>query len=401
MELQMTAPCLLGLEGLVAEELRQMDAREVTAENGRVFFNGDQAMLARANINSRFAERILIVLDRFTAVTFEELFQAVRRLPWSEFIGSTDTFPVKGYSISSTLHSVPDCQKIIKKAVVESLKEDYHINWFDETGPVHQIQFSILKDQVTIMLDTTGTGLHKRGYRPESNAAPIRETLAAALCSLSRLRHYHTLYDPFCGSGTILIEGAMLAANVAPGINRNFACDRWGFVPEAAWKQERARAHECIKTDIDFRAFGSDLDPHAIELTAINAKRARVGQYLHLDTADIADFNPQTERGTLVTNPPYGERMSTIEGAAKLARTLGRQMEAHPCAGVYAITADMDFESHYGKRANKRRKMYNGMIPCQLYMYYSAPKFEHTAKPMPKSGFDGKRTAPNRFEKNK
>ena len=242
MELQMTAPCLLGLEGLVAEELRQMDAREVTAENGRVFFNGDQAMLARANINSRFAERILIVLDRFTAVTFEELFQAVRRLPWSEFIGSTDTFPVKGYSISSTLHSVPDCQKIIKKAVVESLKEDYHISWFDETGPVHQIQFSILKDQVTIMLDTTGTGLHKRGYRPESNAAPIRETLAAALCSLSRLRHYHTLYDPFCGSGTILIEGAMLAANVAPGINRNFACDRWGFVPEAAWKQERARA---------------------------------------------------------------------------------------------------------------------------------------------------------------
>lgn len=144
--------------------------------------------------------------------------------------------------------------------MVESLKEDYHINWFDETGPVHQIQFSILKDQVTIMLDTTGTGLHKRGYRPESNAAPIRETLAAALCSLSRLRHYHTLYDPFCGSGTILIEGAMLAANVAPGINRNFACDRWGFVPEAAWKQERTRAHECIKTDIDFRAFGSDLD---------------------------------------------------------------------------------------------------------------------------------------------
>ena len=206
MELQMTAPCLLGLEGLVAEELRQMDAREVTAENGRVFFNGDQAMLARANINSRFAERILIVLDRFTAVTFEELFQTVRRLPWSEFIGSTDTFPVKGYSISSTLHSVPDCQKIIKKAVVESLKEDYHISWFDETGPVHQIQFSILKDQVTIMLDTTGTGLHKRGYRPESNAAPIRETLAAALCSLSRLRHYHTLYDPFAAAARFLLK---------------------------------------------------------------------------------------------------------------------------------------------------------------------------------------------------
>ena len=364
MELQMTAPCLLGLEGLVAEELRQMDAREVTAENGRVFFNGDQAMLARANINSRFAERILIVLDRFTAVTFEELFQAVRRLPWSEFIGSTDTFPVKGYSISSTLHSVPDCQKIIKKAVVESLKEDYHINWFDETGPVHQIQFSILKDQVTIMLDTTGTGLHKRGYRPESNAAPIRETLAAALCSLSRLRHYHTLYDPFCGSGTILIEGAMLAANVAPGINRNFACDRWGFVPEAA------RAHECIKTDIDFQAFGSDLDPHAIELTAINAKRARVGQYLHLDTADIADFNPQTERGTLVTNPPYGERMLDIREAERLYRIMGEKFSPRKGWSYGIISPDEQFEKCFGRKADKRRKLYNGMIKCQFYMYF-------------------------------
>ena len=333
------------------------------------YFN-DQLSSLNDHINSRFAERILIVLDRFTAVTFEELFQAVRRLPWSEFIGSTDTFPVKGYSISSTLHSVPDCQKIIKKAVVESLKEDYHINWFDETGPVHQIQFSILKDQVTIMLDTTGTGLHKRGYRPESNAAPIRETLAAALCSLSRLRHYHTLYDPFCGSGTILIEGAMLAANVAPGINRNFACDRWGFVPEAAWKQERARAHECIKTDIDFQAFGSDLDPHAIELTAINAKRARVGQYLHLDTADIADFNPQTERGTLVTNPPYGERMLDIREAERLYRIMGEKFSPRKGWSYGVISPDEQFEKCFGRKADKRRKLYNGMIKCQFYMYF-------------------------------
>ena len=254
--------------------------------------------------------------------------------------------------------------------MVESLKEDYRINWFDETGPVHQIQFSILKDQVTIMLDTTGTGLHKRGYRPESNAAPIRETLAAALCSLSRLRHYHTLYDPFCGSGTILIEGAMLAANVAPGINRNFACDRWGFVPEAAWKQERARAHECIKTDIDFRAFGSDLDPHAIELTAINAKRARVGQYLHLDTADIADFNPQTERGTLVTNPPYGERMLDIREAERLYRIMGEKFSPRKGWSYGVISPDEQFEKCFGRKADKRRKLYNGMIKCQFYMYF-------------------------------
>lgn len=249
MHLLMTAPCLLGLEGLVADELKFMEAENVSAENGRVFFEGDEAMLARANINSRFAERILIVLDRFKAETFEQLFQSVKSLPWSEFIGSSDTFPVKGYSINSTLHSVPDCQKIIKKAVVESLKEDYGISWFEETGPVHQIQFSIMKNEVTIMLDTTGRGLHKRGYRPEANDAPIRETLAAALCSLSRLRHYHTMYDPCCGSGTILIEGAMMAHNIAPGINRNFECDRWGFIPEKAWIQERERCHDIIKTD--------------------------------------------------------------------------------------------------------------------------------------------------------
>ena len=208
MYLYMTAPCLFGVEGLVSDELKQMGAENVCAENGRVFFEGDESILARANINSRFAERILIVLDRFKATTFTELFDRVKLINWSDFIGSKDTFPVKGYSLNSALHSVPDCQKIIKKAVVESLKEDYGISWFEESGPVHQIQFSIIKDDVTVMLDTSGTGLHKRGYRPESNDAPIRETLAAAMCSLSHLRHYHTLYDPFCGSGTIAIEAS-------------------------------------------------------------------------------------------------------------------------------------------------------------------------------------------------
>ena len=196
MMMKMVAPCLLGLEGLVADELRAMDAQCVCAENGRVYFEGDETILGRANIWSRFSERILIVVDMFTATTFEELFCAVKCLPWSEFIGSADAFPVKGYSINSALHSVPDCQKIIKKAIVESLKEDYGISWFEESGPVHQVQFSIMKDIVTIMLDTSGRGLHKRGYRPVGNDAPIRETLAAAMCSLSRLRHYHTLYDP-------------------------------------------------------------------------------------------------------------------------------------------------------------------------------------------------------------
>lgn len=370
MRLLMTAPCLLGLEGLVADELRAMDAENVTAENGRVFFEGDEAILARANICSRYSERILIVLDRFKAVTFEQLFEGVRVLPWSEFIGRDDTFPVKGYAISSALHSVPDCQKIIKKAVVESLKADYGISWFEETGPVHQIQFSIMKDQVTIMLDTTGTGLHKRGYRPESNDAPIRETLAAALCSLSRLRPYHTLYDPFCGSGTILVEGAMIACNIAPGIKRNFACDRWGFVPEQAWKQERARAHEMVKTDSDFTAFGSDIDPHAVELTKINAARIGVDNHLRLSTADIRNFNPTTEKGTLVTNPPYGERMLDIRHAEELYRIMGDKFVAKRGWSYGVISPDEEFEKCYGRKADKRRKLYNGMIKCQYYMYF-------------------------------
>ena len=370
MYIQMVAPCLLGLEGLVSDDLKNMEAQNVCAENGRVFFEGDSNILARANINSRYAERILIVLDRFKAVTFEELFQSVKNLPWSEFIGSADTFPVKGYSINSVLHSVPDCQKIIKKAVVESLKADYNTTWFEETGPVHQIQFSIMKDEVTVMLDTTGRGLHKRGYRPESNDAPIRETLAAAMCSLSRLRHYHTLYDPCCGSGTILIEGAMRAHNIAPGINRNFECDRWGLLPESAWRQERERCHDIIKTDTDFTAFGSDIDPKALELTMINAKRIKVDKFLSLSEKDIKFFNPTTERGTLITNPPYGERMLDIKEAERIYRIMGEKFVAKRGWSYGIISPDEEFEKVFGRKADKRRKLYNGMIKCQYYMYF-------------------------------
>ena len=276
MHLLMTAPCLLGLEGLVADELRFMEAENVLAENGRVFFEGDEAMLARANINSRFAERILIVLDRFKAETFEELFQAVKALPWSEFIGSSDTFPVKGYSINSTLHSVPDCQKIIKKAVVESLKEDYGISWFEETGPVHQIQFSIMKNEVTIMLDSTGRGLHKRGYRPEANDAPIRETLAAALCSLSRLRHYHTMYDPCCGSGGMFVQSAKFVENHSGNIN-------------------------------DISIYGQDSNPTTWKLAQMNLAIRGIEPDLGKYAADtfLDDQHPTMRADYIMANPPF------------------------------------------------------------------------------------------------
>ncbi len=366
----MTATCLFGLEGLVSQELKFMGAENVCAENGRVFFEGDENILARANINSRFSERIMIVGDRFKATTFTELFDKVKLINWCDFIGKNDAFPVKGYSIDSMLHSVPDCQKIIKKAVVESLKEDYRIDWFRETGAVHQIRFSIIKDDVTVMLDTSGAGLHKRGYRPESNDAPIRETLAAAMCSLSKLRHYHALYDPFCGSGTVLIEGAMLAHNIAPGLNREFAAQNWDIIPENVWKSEKERCRDFVKTDTDFVAFGSDIDDHALALTHINAKRVGMHKFLRLSNADIADFKPQTENGTLVTNPPYGERMLDIKEAERLYKIMGEKFAPRHGWSYGIISPDEEFEKCFGRRADKRRKLYNGMIKCQYYMYF-------------------------------
>ncbi|MCR5208103.1 MAG: class I SAM-dependent RNA methyltransferase [Eubacterium sp.] len=370
MDMLMTAPCLLGVEGLVADELKLMGAGEVKAENARVFFRGDEAMLARANLRSRFSERILIVLDRFYATSFEELFECVKALPWSDFIGSRDTFPVKGFSLNSELRSVPDCQKIIKKAVVESLKEEYGVSWFEETGPVHQIQFSIMKDEVTVMLDTSGAGLHKRGYRPVGNEAPIRETLAAAMCQLSRLRHYHTLYDPCCGSGTILTEGAMLADNIAPGLNRNFEAERWSVIPQSVWKTEREACGDLVKKDTDFIAFGSDIDPACAELAEVNAKRAGVDKKINISVCDIKSFTPSTERGTLVTNPPYGERMLDIREAEKIYRIMGERFVRKQGWSYGIISPDESFEKLFGRKADKRRKLYNGMIKCQYYMYF-------------------------------
>lgn len=370
MNYKMVIPCLLGLEGPVSEELKIMGAVNVSAQNGRVFFEGDESMIARANLNCRYGERVLIVLGMFNAMSFEELFQGVKSLDWQNFIGMRDTFPVKGYSIDSALHSVPDCQKIIKKAVVESLKQTYNVSWFEESGPVRQIRFSIMKDEVTVMIDTSGDGLHKRGYRPESNAAPIRETLAAALCRLSKLRHYHTLYDPFCGSGTILTEGALMANNIAPGINRNFSCQRWGMISDDVWNREIERCRDLEKTDTDFIAFGSDIDPEALKIAANNAERCNVKKFIRLKKLDIKDFDPSSQKGTLVTNPPYGERMLDIKKAEELYRIMGEKFVSKKGWSYGIISPDERFERVFGRKADKRRKLYNGMIKCQYYMYF-------------------------------
>ena len=364
---ELIAPCFFGCESTANFELRRIGAENIRVSDGRLTFEGGAEMIAAANLNLRTVERVMLLLNTYPASTFDELFDGVYAIPWEELLPADAAFPVTGSSLNSQLTSVPACQSIIKKAVVKRLMTKHHTSVLPETGAEYKIRFMLRKNVCEIMLDTTGDGLHKRGYRRNAMEAPIRETLAATIADLGRVRRDSLVEDPFCGSGTLLIEAAQKAMNIAPGLKRRFAAERYSFVPAA------------------------------VALANANAKLAGVEKRCHFEVADVAAFEARPE-AIVLTNPPYGERMSTIEGAAQLARTLGRQMEAHPCAGVYAITADMEFESHYGKRANKRRKMYNGMIPCQLYMYYEAPKFEHKAKPMPKQGFDGKRST-GRFEK--
>ena len=344
---QLVLPCLLGVEGLVAEELRDMGAENVAPENGRVLCAGSPEMIARANIRSRFAERVLVLLGTFEAKSFESLFRGVKALPWTEWIGRDDAFPVKGRCLSSQLMSVPDCQAIIKKAVVESLKEAYKLEHFPETGANYQIQFLIMKDKVSIMLDTSGAGLHKRGYRKNSN-------------------------DPFCGSGTILIEGSMLAMHIAPGLRRHFAAEKWKAVPGNIWDNERIAAKALERRDEGFLAFGYDIDPEAVRLTLENAKKAGVAQYISAEVRDIKDFSNDGPFGCVICNPPYGERLLDVKTAEDIYKTMGRVFTPKRGWSYAAISPDERFETCFGKKSDRRRKLYNGMIRCQYYMYFKA-----------------------------
>ncbi len=370
--IKMVAPCLLGIEGIAADEFRRMGFESVTAENGRVLLEGDFNMLARANINSRFCERILINMGEFRASTFTELFEGVKSLPWEEFIGREDAFPVTGYSINSALFSIPDCQSIIKKAIVERLKTKYNISWFEETGPEYKIKFSIMKDTATLMIDTSGDALHKRGYRRNSNAAPLKETLAAAMCDLARIFPDTKLFDPFCGSGTILIEAAMMAAKIAPGLRRFFAAERFGAIPDKVWQFERMRAQDMILHNIDFHAYGFDIDPSCIELTLANAAKAGVKNYITASVANVKDFTPPNERCLTVTNPPYGERLLDVRAAEELYKVMGQRFTRGQGQKYCIISPHDEFEKFFGETADKRRKLYNGMIKCQAYMYFKS-----------------------------
>lgn len=368
--MEFAAPCLLGLEGLAANELRFRGIDNVRAENGRVLFSGDGTALVRANLASSLCARVFILLAEFEARDFDALFEGVRAVPWGDYLCEHDAFPVKGGSLDSTLTSIPACQKIIKKAVVEKLKTVYHTDWFEESGPIHQIQFRIFKNRVSIMLDTTGAALNKRGYRALSNDAPIKETLAAAMCELARVRRDHIVVDPFCGSGTILIEAARKALNILPGIDRSFAFEEWEQIDSALVERERTRAKEEERHDATFRAFGYDIDEGALEIARRNAELARVGDRIVFEKRDIRDYVDAHERVSVITNPPYGERMLDIREARDLYRVMGTVFEQKPYHSYTIISPDDSFEKLFGRPADKRRKLYNGTLRCNVYQYF-------------------------------
>ncbi len=366
------ASCLFGMEKFVADDIDKLGYKRIETMDGRVLFEAPVEAVARCNIFFRYAERLLVLVGSFNAYTFDNLFEGSKALPWESFVGKNDAFPVKGHAIKSKLFSVPDCQKIIKKAVVERLKTKYPISYFDESGNKVQIEFLILKDKAMLMVDTSGVGLHKRGYRPVSNAAPLRETLAAALVTMSRPREGVINVDPFCGSGTIPIETALLVTDTAPGINRSFAGEELSFVPKQAWIDARREARGRIKTWTT-PIFGFDTDSECIEIAKANAKRAGVENMIQFECRDATAFVSPIEgaRGTIVCNPPYGERLGEKSEAEKLYGEIGKAFaKSVPDWQIYVISNDTAFERHYGRRADKARKLYNGMIPCLFYQFF-------------------------------
>ena len=367
-EFEFSVPCLFGLEGIAGDELRRLDMENVRVENGRVLFSGDERALARANIGLRTGERVLIVLADFTAKTFEELFQGVYRAELERFVPRNGAFPVKGHCLNSTLMSVPDCQAIVKKAASKRLGEKFGIQWLPEDGEKYQLQFSIMNDRVTLYLDTSGPGLHKRGYRAVGNDAPLRETLAAAMVMLTRYRGRDFVWDPFCGSGTIPIEAALIAKNRAPGLRRRFAAEKFDWMDEKIWQDARGEAMD-KEFKGDYRILGSDNDPKCVSLSMANARKAGVADCIEFRDGDATKMSLPTDSGIIICNPPYGQRMMEQQSAQRLYAALGRHLKFADGWKKYIITSEPEFEHYFGRRADKKRKLYNGMIKCDYYMF--------------------------------
>ena len=371
----LVATCLFGLEKQLGEEIDALGCKRLETMDGRVTFEGTEADIARANVRLRLAERVFIRVGQFEARSFTELFDGVRALPFEDFIGPDDAFPVKGHALRSQLFSVPDCQSIVKKAVVERLSDAYGIKWFSEEGAKYQIEFFIFKDVATLMIDTSGVALHKRGYRPAAGAAPLRETLGAALALTARPREDILFWDPFCGSGTIVIENAMILRNIAPGLDRKFAAMEFDCLHHDIWEKAAEEARDLVRRDVHPEIFGSDVDEKVLQYARDNAARAGVAEYIKFFRADARKIEKPSEdrKGTIVCNPPYGERLMELREVEALYRDIGKQFANLSPWQIYVLTSHEKFEQFYGRRADKKRKLFNGMIPCQLYQFFKPP----------------------------
>ena len=368
--MQLSIPVASGVEASVKRQLRSMGYGECPALQGRIALEGDWQDVARLNVSLRSGERVLLVLAQFYAPDFDTLFENVSKIAWEEFFTPHTKILMDGKCRESALMAVKVTGGVIKKAIVERLRRKLGVSELDERGERAVVNFEIYRDNATISLDTSGDGLHKRGYRRNSNSAPIKETLAAAMCALARIYPDTQMYDPFCGSGTLLIESALMAANIAPGLRRFFAAERFGFIPESVWREERTRAQDLILHNVDFRAHGSDIDKAAAELTLENARRAGVLKYVSAKAGDIHNFSLPEERCLTVTNPPYGERLLDVKAAEELYAVMGNRFNPGYGRKYFIISPDDEFERFFGRTADKRRKLYNGMLKCQLYMYF-------------------------------
>ena len=366
--MEFAVPCLFGLEGLAGDELRRLGLENVRVEDRRVLFTGDELAMAKANICLRTGERVMIVLAQFEAKSFEELFQGVYRAPLEDYIPKDGQFPVKGHCLNSQLMSVSDCQAIIKKAASKRLGEKYGVGWLPETGIKFQLHFTILNDKVTLSLDTSGLGLHKRGYRAISNDAPLHETLAAGMIQLTRYRGREFFWDPFCGSGTIPIEAALIAKNRAPGLNRRFAAEEYPWVSKDVWSKAKEEARDKEFTG-SYKILGTDNDPQCVSLSFANAKKAGVADIVTFNDGDATKLSLPAESGIIVCNPPYGQRMMEQQSAQRLYAALGRHLKFAHQWKKYFITSEPEFEHYFGRRCDKKRTFYNGKIKCDYYMY--------------------------------
>lgn len=369
MDYNLIATTAFGLESITAKELKTLGYEDLKLENGKVHFQGDELDIAIANIHLRTAERVLIKMGEFNATSFEELFQGTKKINWADIIPVDGKMHVVGKSVKSKLFSVPDCQSIVKKAVVKSMQEKYDKEVFSEDGPVYKIEIALLKDVATLTIDTSGAGLHKRGYREYAGEAPLKETLAASMVLISRWSGIETLIDPFCGSGTILIEAAMIARDIAPGIKRNFVSEQWPNIPADFWNQVRDGANKSIKNK-NIKLLGYDINGRLLGIARENAKLAGVLENIDFHKQDFKEFSLNKNNSFIITNPPYGERLGEVEEIKLLYKKLGDLKEKVPTLELEVLTSFEEFQKIFGAKADKNRKLYNGRIKCYLYQYY-------------------------------